>query len=72
MESGQDAAEALEPAAQGCSVVALAAKRVGAGNAVMDMRRDRLQRLIPATVVDVVGAGAIPGVPQRSVIVRSP
>ena len=54
MESGQDAAEALEPAAQGFFVAALATKRVGAGNAVMDMRRDGFHRLIPATVVDMV------------------
>jgi hypothetical protein len=56
MESGQDAAEALKPAAQGFFVVALTTKRVGAGNAVMDMRRDCFHRLIPAMVVDVVEA----------------
>ena len=54
MESGQDAAEALKPAAQGFFVVALTTKRVGAGNAVMDMRRDCFHRFIPAMVVDVV------------------
>jgi hypothetical protein len=56
MESGQDAAEALKPAAQGFFVVALTTKRVGAGNAVMDMRRDCFHRLIPAMVVYVVEA----------------
>jgi hypothetical protein len=54
MESGQDAAEALKPAAQVFFAVALTTKRVGAGNAVMDMRRDCLHRFIPAVVVDVV------------------
>jgi hypothetical protein len=54
MESGQDAAEALKPAAQVLFVVALTTKRVGAGNAVLDMRRDRLHRFIPAMAVDVV------------------
>jgi hypothetical protein len=54
MEIGQDAAEALKPAAQGFFVVALTTKRVGAGNAMMDMRRDCFHRLIPAMVVDVV------------------
>lgn len=39
MEIGQDAAEALKPAAQGFFVVALTTKRVGAGKAVMDIRR---------------------------------
>jgi hypothetical protein len=34
--------------------VALTTKRVGAGNAVMDMRRDCFHRFIPAMVVDVV------------------
>ena len=50
MEIGQDAAKALKPAAHGFFVVALTTKRVGAGNAVMDMRRDRFHRLIPAMV----------------------
>ena len=54
MEIGQDAAEALKPAAQGFFVVALTSKRVGAGNAMMDMRRDCFHRLNPAMVVDVV------------------
>jgi len=36
--------------------VALTTKRVGAGNAVMDMRRDCFHRLIPAMVVDMVEA----------------
>ena len=54
MEIGQDASEALKPAAHGFFVVALTTKRVGAGNAVMDMRRDRFHRFIPAMVVDVV------------------
>jgi hypothetical protein len=54
MESGQDATEALKPAAQVFFVVALTTKRVGAGNAVMDKRRDCLHRFIPAMVVDVV------------------
>ena len=48
MEIGQDAAEALKPAAQGFFVVALTSKRVGAGNAMMDMRRDCFHRLNPA------------------------
>ena len=56
MEIGQDAAEALKPAAQGFFVVALTTKRVGAGNAVMDMRRDCFQQLISAMIVDVVEA----------------
>jgi hypothetical protein len=54
MESGQDAAEALKPAAQSFFVVALTTERVVAGNAVMDIRRDCFHRLIPAMVVDVV------------------
>ena len=54
MEIGQDASEALKPAAHGYFVVALTAKCVDAGNAVMDMRRDCFHRLIPAMVVDVV------------------
>ena len=54
IEIGQDAAEALKPAAQAFFVVALTTKRVGAGNAVMDIRRDCFHRLIPAMVVDVV------------------
>ena len=54
MEIGQDAADALKPAAQVFLVVALTTKRVGAGNAVMDLRRDCFHRLIPAMVVDVV------------------
>jgi hypothetical protein len=56
MEIGLDAAEALKPAAQGFFVVALTTKRVGAGQAVMDIRRDRFQHLIPAMVVEVVEA----------------
>ncbi|MGY4326468.1 hypothetical protein ACVWWG_000882 [Bradyrhizobium sp. LB7.2] len=48
MESGQDSAEALKPAAQGFFVVALTTKRVGAGNAVMDMRRDCFSPLHPS------------------------
>jgi uncharacterized protein (DUF433 family) len=36
--------------------VALTANRVGAGKAVMDLRRDGLQQRIPALVVDVVEA----------------
>ena len=51
-----DAADALKPAAQGFFVVALTTKRVGAGNAVMDMRRDCFHRLIPAMVVELVEA----------------
>jgi hypothetical protein len=51
MESGQDAAEALKPTAQDFFIVALTTKRVGAGNAVIDMRRDCFYRLIPAMVV---------------------
>jgi hypothetical protein len=54
MESGLDAAETLKPAAQGFLVMALTSKRVGAGNAVMDIRRDCFHRVIPAMVVDVV------------------
>jgi hypothetical protein len=54
MDSGQDAAEAFKPAAQGFFVVALTTKRVGAGKAVMDIRRDWFQHLVPAMVVDVV------------------
>jgi len=54
MEIGLNATEALKPAAQGCFVVALATQRVGAGNAMMDMRRERFRRLIPAMVVDVI------------------
>jgi hypothetical protein len=54
MEIGKDASEALKPAAHGFLVVALTTKRVGAGNAVMDMRRDCFHRFIPAMVVDVV------------------
>jgi hypothetical protein len=34
--------------------VALTTKRMGAGNAVMDMGRDCFHRFIPAMVVDVV------------------
>ena len=37
VEIGQDAAEALKPAAQGFVVVALATNRVGAAKAVMDI-----------------------------------
>src|SRR5438552_11393904 len=40
MEIGQDAADALKPVAQGFLVVALTTNRVGAGKAVMDIRRD--------------------------------
>jgi hypothetical protein len=36
--------------------VALTTQRVGAGNSVMDTRRDCFHRLIPAMVVDVVEA----------------
>ncbi len=54
MERGQDSAEALKPAAQGFFAVALATKRVDAGNAVTDIRRDCLHRLIPAMIVDVI------------------
>src|ERR1700731_1163548 len=54
MEIGQDASEALKPAAHGFFVVALTTKRVGAGNTVMDMRRDGFHRCIPAMVVDMV------------------
>src|SRR3954469_17809764 len=54
LERGQDASEPLEPAAQGRFVVALPAQRVIAGNTVMDMRRYRLHRFIPAMVVDMV------------------
>lgn len=54
MESRQDAAEALKPAAQGFFAVALTTKRVGAGNTVMDLRHDGFHRLIPAMAVDVV------------------
>jgi hypothetical protein len=36
--------------------VALTTKRVGAGKAVMDIRRDCFQHLIPVMVVDVVEA----------------
>src|SRR3989337_2562246 len=53
-ESGQDAAEALKPAAQIIFVMALTTKRMGAGNAVMNTRRDGFHRLVPAVVVDVV------------------
>jgi len=56
MEIGQDAADALKPAAQGFLVVALTTNRVGTGKAVMDIRRDCFQQLIPAMVVDVVEA----------------
>jgi hypothetical protein len=56
MEIGQDAAEALQPAAHGFFVVALTTDRVGAGKAVMDIRRYWFQQLIPAMVVDVVEA----------------
>jgi hypothetical protein len=41
---------------QGFFVVALTTNRVGAAKAVMDIRRDCLQQLIPAMVVDVVEA----------------
>jgi len=54
MEIGQDAAEALKPAAHGFFGVALTTKSVGAGDAVMNMRRDCFHRLVPAMVVDVV------------------
>jgi hypothetical protein len=54
MEIGQDTAELLKPVAQGFLSVALTTKCVGAGNAVMNMRRDCFHRLIPAMVVDVV------------------
>lgn len=56
MEIGEHTAEALKPAAQGFLVVALTTKRVGAGNAVMDIRRDCFHRLIPAMIVYVVEA----------------
>jgi hypothetical protein len=56
MEIGQDAADALKPAAQGFFVVALTTNRVGAAKAVMDIRRDCFQQLISAMVVDVVEA----------------
>jgi hypothetical protein len=36
--------------------MALTTKRVGAGQVVMDIRRDRSQHLIPAMVVEVVEA----------------
>jgi hypothetical protein len=39
MEIGQDAADALQPALHGFFVVALTTNRVGAGKAVMDIRR---------------------------------
>ena len=55
-EIGLDAADALKPAAQGFFVMALTTKRVGAGQAVMDIRRDCFQHLIPAMVVEVVEA----------------
>jgi hypothetical protein len=54
LETGLDAAETLKPTEQGVFVVALPTKRVGAGNAMMDPRRDCSQRFIPAMVVDVV------------------
>jgi hypothetical protein len=56
MEIGQDAADALQPAVHGFFVVALTTNRVGAGKAVMDIRRYWFQQLIPAMVVDVVEA----------------
>jgi len=54
LSSSPKTAEPLEPAAQGRFVVALPAQRVMAGNTVMDVRRDRLHRFIPAMVVDMV------------------
>ena len=56
MEIGQDAADALKPAAQGFFVVVLTTNRVGAAKAVMDIRRDCLQQLTLAMVVDVIEA----------------
>jgi hypothetical protein len=46
MKIGLDAAEALKPAAQCFFIMALTTKRVGAGQVVMDIRRDRSQHLI--------------------------
>jgi hypothetical protein len=46
LQIGQDAAETLEPAAHGLFVVALTTERVGAGHAMVDMRRDCFQRFI--------------------------
>jgi hypothetical protein len=56
MEIGQDPSDALKPAVQGFFVVALTTKRVGTGEAVVDIRGDYFQQLIPAMVVDVIEA----------------
>ncbi|MBZ9964478.1 hypothetical protein [Mesorhizobium sp. BR1-1-2] len=55
-ETRQDTAEAFKPAAQGFLVVALSAKRVGAANPMMEMRRECFRRRIPAMIVDVIEA----------------
>ena len=54
MEIWKDAAEALKPAVDRVPIMALTSERVHAGHAVMDMRRERFHRFIPATIVDVV------------------
>jgi hypothetical protein len=54
MEIWKDAAEALKPAADRVLIMALPTERVDAGHAVMDMRRERFHRFIPAMIVDVV------------------
>jgi hypothetical protein len=56
MEIGQDAAEALKPAAQGFFIVALTTNRVGAAEAMMNVWRDWFQQLIPAVIVNVIKA----------------
>jgi hypothetical protein len=67
METGQDTREALEPEAQRLSVVALTTDRVGAEEAVADVRRDRSQQFIPPMIVDVVEALSDPPVDDRTV-----
>jgi hypothetical protein len=53
---GQDAAEALKPAAQGFLSWRSPPSERAPGTLLMDIRRDCFQQLIPAMVVDVVEA----------------
>ena len=68
MEIGQDTREALEPEAERLSVVALTTDRVGAEEAVVDVRRDRSQQFIPPMIVDVVEALSDPPLDDRTVM----
>src|SRR5262245_28647466 len=56
----KDASEALEPAPQCVTVVALSADRVCAQEPVMHVRRNGVDELIPPVVVDLIEALADP------------